>query len=206
MEIYSHWGAYENRESDRPFAFGKYPRGSLVSEALAAGLHLGFVGDSDDHTGQPGNDFFWRLGGYPGGLTAVWAAELTPTAVWQALYNRSCYATTRARILVKFFVNGSMMGSELRLSSPDEKCHLQAEVYGTAKIEELTIIRNGQVLISNRPDCCDAQLSFVDSESLPEKNNGYYYYLRVKQQDGEMAWTSPVWVSLDSAPPVSDQD
>jgi len=78
VEMYSHWGCYECPGCERSFCLGTYPRGSFVSEALASGMRLGFVGSSDDHTGLPGNDFFTWFTDYPGGLTAVWAPILSP--------------------------------------------------------------------------------------------------------------------------------
>ena len=29
----------------------------------------------------------------------------------------------------------------------------------------------------------------------PKKGGSDYYYVRVIQQDGEMAWSSPIWIS-----------
>jgi len=29
-----------------------------------------------------------------------------------------------------------------------------------------------------------------------------YYYLRVLQKDGHMAWSSPIWVDMEDAPPA----
>ncbi len=37
----------------------------------------------------------------------------------------------------------------------------------------------------------DRQFTFVDTD---EVNHGDYYYVRVRQQDGSMAWSSPIWV------------
>jgi len=39
----------------------------------------------------------------------------------------------------------------------------------------------------------DAQLDITDAEAL-SKSTGHYYYLKVKQRDGELTWSSPVWV------------
>lgn len=194
VEIYSHWGAYERPDCERPFTLGRYNKGALVSEALQSGIRLGFVGSSDTHTGLPGNDFFWACGGYPGGLTAVWAKELSPRGIWQALHNRSCYATTRARIFVRFCVNGAPMGSEIRLADTKEPRKIEAEIHGTTQIDEINVIRNGQVFAAATPDSEDAFLDLVDEEPLTE--HGYYYYLKVRQTDGNMAWASPVWVDL----------
>jgi hypothetical protein len=193
VEIYSHWGAYEHAGVARPFCMGGYQRGSLISEALAAGMRLGFVAGSDDHTGHPGNDFYNWFGDYPGGLTAVWADALTPEAIWQALYQRRCYATTRARIYLAFSLNDAGMGAELRLPCGASR-RLAAEVHGTAPFDEVTVVRNGEALASERPGSPDYYLALTDADPLPDPANTWYY-LRVIQRDGEMAWSSPIWVS-----------
>jgi len=194
VEMYSHWGGFERPDGEPPFCMGKHRPGGSVSDALASGMRLGFVAGSDDHTGHPGNSFFWVFGDCPGGLTGVWATDLSTDSIWHALHDRACYATTRARILVKFTVNGAMMGSQIRLSSPGEPRRLEAEVHGTADIDEVCLIRNGETVFSETPGCLDVQVAFADEERL-EGGDDCYYYLRVTQSDGEMAWASPVWVS-----------
>jgi len=194
IEIYSHWGGFEHPDCEPPFCMGKHAPGAPVSEALASGMRLGFVAGSDDHTGHPGNSFFWVFGDCPGGSTGVWATDLSTEAIWQTLHERACFATTRARILVKFTVNGAMMGPEIRLPSSGAPRHIEAEVHGTADIDELAVIRDGETVYSTTPARLDARVAFTDEEPFVGRD-ACYYYLRVKQRDGEMAWASPVWVS-----------
>jgi len=195
VEICSHWGCFERPGCERPLATGPYPSGASVSEALGTGLRLGLVGGSDNHTSHPGNDFLWPHGNYPGAMTAIWAAGVTPEALFEALYRRHCYATTRARIWLSFSVNGLMMGSEIRIAVPDEPRRLEAEVHGTAPLTEVSIMRNSEFLKTWSPDDWDFLVSWTDDSALSERGWDYYY-LRVKQKDEEMAWSSPVWVAL----------
>jgi hypothetical protein len=194
VEIYSQWGCFEREDCKPRFCMSTYPPGGLVSEALSSGIKLGFVAGSDDHTGHPGNSFFWLFGNCPGGLTAVWATERSQEGIWRALHERHCYATTRARIAVRFSVNGGPMGSELRLSSPTEPRRIEAEVHGTADIDAIAVVRNGASFASTAPSDPDVQVAFADDTAIPDGET-WYYYLRVEQADGEMAWVSPVWVS-----------
>lgn len=195
VEIYSHWGGFERPGCEHPLVTGPYPPGAFVSEALAAGMRLGFVGGSDNHTSHPGNDFLWPHGNYHGGLTAIWAADNTAEALSEALYRRQCYATTRARIWLRFSVNGAQMGAELKLAARDEARCIEAEIHGTSPILEVSVMRNSEFIETWTPDDWDFTVSWADE--APLSGRGWdYYYLRVKQTDGEMAWSSPVWTCV----------
>lgn len=51
------------------------------------------------------------------------------------------------------------------------------------------------LLVKGRPGSGPAAFRFEDRTILHRRN---YYYLRVLQADGEMAWSSPVWVAHDT--------
>ena len=194
VEMYAHWGAFERPGGERPFAMGQYPPGALVGDALDAGLRLGFVGGSDTHSAHPGNDYLWPHGNMPGGLTAVWAPDLSARSLFGALSQRSCYATTRARIWLRFSVNGAPMGSELTLESPTEPRLVHVEAHGTAPLAEVSLIRSGETLCAWHPNDWDFDAEHAD-DAAPSARGWDYYYVRVKQCDAEMAWSSPIWVS-----------
>jgi hypothetical protein len=157
---------------------------------LEKGLKVGFIASADHSKGRPGDDFFWPLGPYQGGLAAVYANELTREGIWDGLYNRHCYGTTRARILVEFSINGQPMGSELTCSGDRQ---LKIGVYGTVTIERVDIIRNNRVWQSIEGDGrLDIEVTMMDSSSERDTD---YYYVHIVQVDGEQAWSSPVWVS-----------
>jgi hypothetical protein len=46
-----------------------------------------------------------------------------------------------------------------------------------------------QLIDSDAP--MDRRFTYLDNDDV---NHGDYYYVRVKQQDGTMAWSSPIWV------------
>ena len=108
---------------------------------------FGMVGATDSHTGlataQEDNFFGKHSGSEPSaerlehvvaqfgdetllgweqvasGLAAVWAAENTREALFDAMRDRQCYATTGERILIEFSINGESMGSETRARAGD---------------------------------------------------------------------------------------
>ena len=91
---------------------------------------------------------------YSPGLTAIYAIEQTREALFHALHNRACYATTGERMVVGFFIAGAAMGSELSTKAKPGLVynrHLTGYIAGTAPLKEVSIIRHGEVFHTFRP-------------------------------------------------------
>ena len=133
IEVYSEWGEFE----------------WFLREALERGYRVGFTAGSDDHKGRPGAAYpgSGSFGVY-GGLTCVYASELTRAGIWEALKSRRCYGTTGPRILLRMSVDGHPMGAAIKSSEPPE---IQVSVCGTAAVERVDLFR-GSELISSYPD------------------------------------------------------
>lgn len=167
---------------------GVAQQGNTVQDALNRGYRLGFVANSDDHQGHPGGDHNGILPCKIPGLTAVLTAANTRADIWESLYQRRTYASTGARILLTFTLNGHDMGSEL---SPVEKRDIYVDAHGTATIAYIDIIKNGNLLHRHTGTEMDESLNILDT---PSEATTDYYYARVIQDDGEIAWASPIWV------------
>jgi hypothetical protein len=105
-----------------------------------------------------------------GGLVAALAPEKTAPAIFDALRDRATYAVTGAeRILLDATLNGERMGRRGR-HTPERR--IAARVSGTAAIDRIELIKNGQVIYSRRYAAAPlapksrAQVSF-DSSSDP---------------------------------------
>jgi hypothetical protein len=222
IEIYSIWGNSERSFRDgNPYpprpprssphaaspdpAAGEMPCG-FVQRALELGWRVGFTAGGDDHTGHAGDDV--RAGYnhwvYPAGLFGVWAGELTRRAVWDALWNRRTVATTGARIICRLTLDGRPMGSELAAAEHSGPRRIRVEARGTAPIERIEMVRNNLDVHATRPAAPDAELEWLDPAPLADVNLPpapfaaepfTFYYARITQTDGQMAWTSPVWIS-----------
>jgi hypothetical protein len=59
-----------------------------------------------------------------------------------------------------------------------------------ADIDRIEVCRNNGFIYTNSPKGREAELTFTDREPLEGRS---YYYVRVLQADGEIAWSSPVW-------------
>ena len=190
VQIYSFMLASE--AVDAPHVRGELDGGNSVQAALADGLRFGFIGCSDTHASMPGRcqsvtKGFPGYGSRPYGLTAVYARENTREEVFRALYDRRCYAATD-RILVDFRVNGRCMGQEMSLAGPRL---IEARVAGTAPLVHVALIKNNQVIHSTGQGATEAAFEYRDEVEIAR---GDYYYLRVLQEDGGMAWASPIWI------------
>lgn len=103
------------------------------------------------------------------------------------------------------------MGSEI-LTSDKPGClvnrHISGSVAGTCKLQTIEILRNGKVIHTIAPDAYWADYHYDDLEPLKsvtlpggtDKPPFVYYYVRVTQEDGHIAWSSPIWVDL--VPPI----
>lgn len=218
VEIYSMWGNSERGfHEGNPFPIrkkdstqrdaGEVPAG-FVQRALELGWRVGFTGGGDDHMGHPGDMIFMGREPfrYKAGLMAAYAAENTRQAIWDAMWNRRCYGTTGPRIIVEFHLDDQPMGAELRLSDRpalESMRQLRVAVHGTDKISSIEVVRNNKEVHVVEPNALDATFTWMDQERLTDVNLPAakytdepftFYYIRITQADGEMAWSSPIWI------------
>lgn len=160
--------------------------GYTVQEALARGMRLGFVGESDTHQGMPGS----------GPLLGVHVEELSRPAIVQALRERRTSATTGARIEFReFSVAGTPLGGEVVASGPRVTVRLVIE--GTAPVVSVELIcgHRGAAtpfpsVMLERPETRSVEIE-VEID-LPHKP--CFLYPRVLQADRHLGWASPVWI------------
>lgn len=198
VEIYSTWGRTEfsgNKGWDKP----DNP-GTGVQAGLDYGYRMGIIGGGDSHDsmigrcypGSPAKNLNYRSG-----LMGVFAAELTRNAVFEALQKRRTFATTGERCYLDFRINNNFMGSEITVGE-DSNCSVFIEYCGTRPIRTVELVsNNGKVTkLQNCIDEMDIQLEW--KVKAPHERVTDYYYVRVEQSDGNIAWSSPIWVSLES--------
>lgn len=206
FEITQNRGPAEVDEVGGETSFGGF--GSSARDALARGLRLGFVGGTDTHRARPGSRMSNQSGldsrtAVTGGITGVLCKELTRKAVWQALKARRCYATTSIQALMDFELNGHGMGEDVRLAKAGMAAHskrtARVKVAGTRPLTRIVFVRNGQEVHTVQCNGMAAEAEWVDKAPLADirdrKIRGAYYYAKFYQEDGNMGWSSPVWLS-----------
>ena len=213
VEIYNAWGSSECSKKEgnsRPISstdkngVKEFPEGS-IQKALLANYRFGFVGGGLDDRGIYSDLFDSDQEQYSPGLTGIIADVHNRESLFESIYNRSCYATTGAKIIVGLHLAGFPMGKEISTESKPGLVinrHLSGYIVGSDAIQSLEIIRNGKVLKSYSYTENTVDFVYDDMDPISEivlKGKGdqlpfVYYYLRVTQKDGHMAWSSPIWV------------
>ena len=215
VQIYNSWGSSEctSKEgnlapirSDDKKGVQETIEGS-IQKALKRNLRFGFVAGGLDDRGIYEEFYHGGQEQYPAGLTAIIAQEHSHSSLADALYNRSCYATTGEKIILGLYLAGHRMGSEVNTAEKHGLTinrHLSGFVAGTTDLRSVDIIRNGEVIKTF--DCDGYTLEFTYDDMTPidkvaidakdKKSPFVYYYLRVVQEDGHMAWSSPIWVDV----------
>jgi Protein of unknown function (DUF3604) len=224
VEIYNAWGCSECSKKEgnlRPIhseekkGVFEFDKGS-VRRALNNNCRFGFVAGGLDDRGIYAPFYASDQVQYSPGLTAIFAIEQTREALFTALYNRCCYATTGKRIILSYSLAGAAIGSELNTRTKPGLLynrHIAGFVAGTAEIEEVSLIRNGQILHTFHPKTAHFEFVYDDTELLSkillsspdDKPSFAYYYIRVLQKDGHIAWGSPIWIDNPSLQEMPDQ-
>jgi len=161
------------------------PQGKVRSawEALERGYRIGFVGSGDTHWLGPGEDY---------GITGAYVKGLTREGVFEAIRSRRVFATTGARMLVDFRVNGVFMGGETRANGAPR---VTVSVEGESELESVEIVRDHKIVHAAACSGTKASIEYADQAGKPAGRQWSYYYVRAKQRDGMRAWSTPVWVN-----------
>ncbi len=149
-----------------------------VSLALDKGYRLGFQASSDHVSTHVS-------------YACILAEEFSRKGLVEAMRRRHSYAATDNIVLDVRLGGLGIMGDEVRTGKPQ----LDVIVLGTGPIERVDVIRDGAVVHSERRKADAAESRFHWDDPAPKKTDqGSYYYVRVLQKDGQMAWASPIWV------------
>jgi hypothetical protein len=206
VEIYSCWGANDQRNSPlipdwirQRDAAESGPPAMTANDILRSGAHVGFTGGGDCHEGHCGfssDDLsgqghtphtFAAVLLYRSGMTAAAMPTLDRPSLLSALRNRRTYASTGARIVLEFSAGALPMGAV----GEADRVRCRAAIHAVQPIASIEMIRDG-VAVWSAQDCgLDTTIDWTDPESMAGE---HYYYLHVVQVDGEMAWSSPIWV------------
>ena len=146
--------------------------------ALAKGYKLG-VQSSSDH---------WST---HISYACLLAEKFTREGLVDAIRKRHAYGATD-NILLEFRASAGgaehIMGDAFTApASP----RFTVRVQGTGPIKQVDVIKNGKFIYVARPGEKQARFELTDGEFGAGES---WYYARVLQEDGQLAWSSPMWV------------
>jgi hypothetical protein len=120
------------------------------------------------------------------------AEEFTLDGMIDAMKKRHSYGATDNIILdyrMQAAGNEYLQGDIVTVSGSFK---LLVKVIGTTPIRQIDVIRDQTFLHTRQNQPLETSFEFVDNDVTPGE---HYYYVRVIQNDGNIAWSSPVWVT-----------
>ncbi len=189
VEIYQ--GARQNYErpgaprapTEKDALGGWRPLG-FVNLALLKGYRLAFESSSDHHPTHISYAMVLAEGTSREDLLRAMRARHTYAATDNILADWRCRANGRDYIHGDEFTTGEPPTFRLRLE-------------GTAPFAKITLIRDDVEVHVAEPNQRIVELSWTDPK--PQAGKTSYYYVRGEQSDGELVWTSPMWVTFQPA-------
>jgi len=154
---------------------GGYQEAGMVWNALAKGYRLGTTSSSDH-------------GSTHISYSLVYTPENNRESILDAMRRRHTYGATD-NIIVEVRANGRFMGDEFDTS---QRPTLELKATGTDKIERIDLVRNNNYVYTTSPLKEQVEVKYTDMEPKAGLN---YYYFRIQQENGDIAWASPVWIN-----------
>ncbi len=186
VEIYQGYdNNYEEPNAPRAWKAGKtqshgkeQPAG-YVWNAWAKGFKLG-VQSSSDHISTHSS------------YACVLAETFTRQGILDAIRKRHTYAATD-NIVMDFEIPNTATGTALMGDIADSSAppRLKVRILGTAALKQIDVIKNNKYVHQVSPGVKDASFEYVDNSIAAGES---YYYVRAEQADGQLAWSSPIWI------------
>jgi hypothetical protein len=156
---------------------GWYPKG-YINNAFDKGYKLGFESSSDHWSTHVS-------------FCVALAEKHDRESILSALKKRHCYGATDD-IVLDVRSGAHLMGDAFKTADAPA---LQLHVIGTDAVSRIVVHKDGKAVDELKPDGKEYKGEWKD----PKPTAGeHYYYVRVEQKDGALAWASPLWI--DYAP------
>jgi hypothetical protein len=154
---------------------GWRPKG-FISNALQKGYKLGFEASSDHISTHLS-------------YSNVLVTDVTREAVLDGFKKRHVYAATD-NILADVRSGSHLMGD---IFSTDSVPAIQVHLVGTTPFKRVVIVKDNEYVYSKEPGA--AQVDFTWRDEAARRGKESYYYVRGEQENGEIVWVSPMWIT-----------
>ncbi|MBR5947381.1 MAG: CehA/McbA family metallohydrolase, partial [Clostridia bacterium] len=172
-----------------------WPSYEQYTLALDMGWHVAPTNNQDNHKGRWGNANTAR--------SVVVTENFSEEGIYDAMRNRTMYATEDKNLEVLYMLNDAMMGTVIPHDeeNPIEAVNIYASINDPdgESIGRVSVIVNGGITAHVEEV---SGSSAVIEVTLP--NDYSYYFLRIEQSDGDIAVTAPVWVGDVSKVGIAD--
>ena len=186
---------------------GYYPSYEQYIMALDKGWHLAPTNNQDNHQGRWGNANDAR--------DVILTDNFTEEGIYDAIRAMRMYATEDKNLQLGYTVNDLMMGSSIE--TVPSKLDIEVSVYDpdrTDSISKVEVVVNSGKVAHVWDDPAELKSGALSVTLDPEYS---YYFIRVTQEDGDLAVTAPVWVGeslklgisnlvCGTATPVTDEE
>ncbi len=181
VEIYQgHRHNYEHFEAPRSANakthIGGYRPKGFVWNALEKGYRLGFQASSDHMSTHMS-------------YAIVLTDDVSRQGILSAFKKRHCYGATD-NIILDVRSGDHLMGDRFTTA---KRPALDIRIHGTSPIAKIHVIRDNKYVYSTESKEAKVTLHYTDMDAKEGKSS--YYYVRIEQSDGNLAWASPMWIT-----------
>jgi hypothetical protein len=166
---------YDPKGDKKPYQIGGWePKGFLDHALKEKGYRLGFESSSDHWSTHIS-------------FGVVLAEKHDRHGILDGLRKRHTYAATD-NIILDVRSGDHLMGDEFKTTKAPA---LDIHVIGTGPIAQIDVLKDSELADTIKPGQAEHKGTWTD----PKPTSGvHYYYVRVQQQDGQLAWGSPFWM------------
>jgi hypothetical protein len=166
---------YDPQSGKEPANLGGWRPKGFVDEALHKGYKLGFQASSDHWSTHIS-------------FMIIVTEKTDRESLLAAVKKRHCYGATD-NIVLDVKSGRHLQGDEFEAKDAPA---LQIRAVGTGTLKKIDILRDSEVVATLPTKGTEYRGTWTDPAPQP---GTHYYYVRVLQEDGEVAWGSPMWIT-----------
>ena len=163
------------KDGEEAEAAGGFQESGMMWNAWAKGYKIGVIASSDHYSTHIS-------------YAMVYTPDTSRESIHNSIRKRHTYGATD-NIVLDFRMGDAFMGEEI---AADGAQRISVRARGTNDIAAIHVIRDGEYIYKHEPGSAETEFEYLDNEAGA---GDHWYYVRVEQGDGELAWSSPIWIS-----------
>jgi hypothetical protein len=169
---------FDPKGDKKPFQLGGWqPKGFLDHALKEKGYRLGFESSSDHWSTHIS-------------FSVVLAEKHDRQGILDGMKKRHVYGATDD-IILDVRSGTHLMGDEFKTRQAPT---LEFHAIGTGPVAQIDVLKDSEVVETIKPGKAEHKGTWTD----PKPAAGvHYYYVRVQQEDGQLAWGSPMWIDYE---------